>query len=109
MRTRLNINRRFAAALLLTATVSGCGSVEMLFVNPGAFEYLSCAAIAANIKGTIAREQELKGLIDRAEQENIGVIVAATAYRTELLKTQGDLKLLAETAQSKSCETGPKP
>jgi hypothetical protein len=109
MKTRLPIVKSAGAALLLAATVSGCGSFDMLFVTPGAFDYLSCADIASATKGTAARQQELKVLIDKAEQESIGVVVAASAYRSEYLKTQGDLKLLAEAARSKNCDTSAKP
>ncbi|MEA2991850.1 MAG: hypothetical protein QOD40_770 [Alphaproteobacteria bacterium] len=109
MKTHLHIVRNASAALLLAATVSGCGSFDMLFVTPGAFDYSSCADIAAAVKGTSARQQELKVLIDKAEQESAGVIIAAGAYRSEYLKTQGDLKLLQETARTKNCETQAKP
>ncbi len=80
--------------------------MEMFFVNPGSFDYLSCADLAQKTNVTRAREQELKMLIDRAEQGVFGTFVATTAYRPEYLKAQGDLKLLGETAQSKNCAVG---
>jgi hypothetical protein len=69
---------------------------------------LSCSDIANATATTSKREQELQGLIDRAEQESAGVLVAAAAYRTELLKARGDLNMLAEAARSKKCEFPPK-
>lgn len=80
--------------------------MEMLFVTPGGFDYLSCADLAQKTNATRVREQELKMLIDRAEQGVFGTFVATTAYRSEYLKAQGDLKLLGETAQSKNCAVG---
>ncbi len=77
----------------------------MMFINPGSFDYLSCSDIATTVKATSKREQDLKELIDRAEQDSVGTLVAATAYRSEYLKARGELKMLAETAQSKNCET----
>ncbi|MEX0753010.1 MAG: hypothetical protein WD073_08810 [Xanthobacteraceae bacterium] len=56
---------------------------------------------------TQTRERELKTLIDRAEQGMLGSVVAATAYRSDYLKAQGELKLLAETAQRKNCAIDP--
>ncbi len=110
MKTRGHINRA-SGAFVLAAILSGCGagSVEMIFVNPGSFDYMSCSDLAATAKATSKREQDFKELIDRAEQESVGVVVAATAYRSEYLKARGDLKLLAEAAQNKNCETQPKP
>jgi hypothetical protein len=101
---------RIAAFLLLAVTVSACGagSLETMFVNPGSFDYLSCSDISNTAVATSKREQELKGLIDRAEQESAGVLVAAAAYRTELLKARGDLNMLAEAARTKKCEVLPK-
>jgi hypothetical protein len=93
------------AALLLGAMLSGCGSFEMLFVNPASFDYMSCANLAGAAKSTAKRQQDLKELIDRAEQDSVGVFIAATTYRTEYVKTQGDLKLIADAAQSKKCDT----
>jgi hypothetical protein len=105
---RLNIAKT-SGALLLAASLSACGSMEMMFVNPGSFDYMSCAEIATKTKDAVKREQELKELIDRAEQDSFGVIVAATAYRSEYLKSRGDQKLLAEAAQNKNCETASTP
>jgi hypothetical protein len=81
----------------------------MMFVNPGSFDYLGCADIASTAKATAHREQELKGLIDRAEDGGAGVVVAAMAYRSDYLKVRGELKLLEEAARNKNCETQPKP
>lgn len=92
-------------ALLLATLIAGCAaeSVETLFVRPGQFDYLSCTELAAAAKNVTMREQELKTLTERAEKESFGVIVAATAYRSDYLRTQGQLKLLAEAAENKKC------
>jgi hypothetical protein len=93
-------------ACLLAGTLSSCGvgSLEMVFVKPGRFDYLGCADIAKTARDTAKREQKLKELIDRAEQESVGVIVAAFSYRSDYLKARGELKMLAQAAQSKNCE-----
>jgi hypothetical protein len=107
MTTRHNIHR-LGGALLLAAIVSGCaGSMEMMFVNPGSFDYMSCADLAAATRTTTKRERELKELTDRAEQESFGVLVAATTYRSEQMKARGDLLLLAEASRNKNCEAKP--
>jgi hypothetical protein len=110
MKRRPGISRSLGGAFLLAATLSGCGagSLEMMFINPGSFDYLSCAELAAAAKTTSKREQELKELIDRAEEESVGVVVAAATYRSDYLKARGEQQLLAETAQKKNCENQPK-
>ena len=109
MKAQRHIGRRIYGALLLAMLVSGCGvgSVEMFFVNPGSFDYLSCADLGKATQLAQEREQELKALINRAEQGTFGAFVAATAYRSQYLKAQGELKLLAETAQNKNCTIDP--
>lgn len=91
--------------LLLAMSLAGCAteSIELLFSRPGSFDYLNCTEIAAATKSAATREADLKSLIDRAEKESFGVIVAAAAYRSDYLQAQGELKLLAEAAQSKKC------
>lgn len=98
-----HISATVAAILSIAVLLSNCGSMEMFFINPGSFDYLSCADIAQKASTAREREQELKTLMDRAEQGMFGTLVATTTYRPEYLKTQGDLKLLEETARRKSC------
>jgi hypothetical protein len=96
---------RFSGASLLVLLLAGCAaeSVDLLFVKPGRFDYLNCAEIATATQGAAAREADLKILIDRAERESFGVIIAAASYRSEYLRAQGELKLLAEAARNKNC------
>jgi hypothetical protein len=106
---KASLNRRgLCATLLLLTLLAGCAAESVdLFVRPGRFNYLNCTEIAAATRTTAAREQELKTLIERAEKETFGVLVAAAAYRSDLLRTQGELKQLAETAQDKKCAPEP--
>jgi hypothetical protein len=95
---------RSLGIFLVAAGMSGCESADRLFSVPGNFDYFSCSSIAATTTATLKRQQELQELIDRAEQDTGGALVAAAAYRTEYFKTRGDLKQLAEAAQAKNCE-----
>ncbi len=101
--------RKRSGPLLLATLLSGCGigSVEMFFVKPGSFDYYSCADLAKAKADAQQREQELKGLIDRAEQGMFGSFIATTTYQTQYVKAQSELKLLAETAQAKNCTIDP--
>lgn len=96
---------RIGGALLLAMLVAGCAaeSVDLMFVRPGQFDYLSCAEIAAATRSAAEREQELKALTERAERDSFGALVAAASYRSDTLQAQGQLKLLAEAARNKKC------
>jgi hypothetical protein len=102
-----------AAALLLAALVAGCAgdTAEQLFVRPGGFDYLSCPELVAAQQRAEKREQELKVLIDRAEKESIGVLIAAASYRGDYLRSQGEQKMVAEVIRQKNCppDTPPQP
>lgn len=100
---------KHACSLLLAAALSGCGlgSAEMFFVKPGSFDYYSCQDLAKAQAEAQLRERDLKALIDRAEQGILGGFIATTTYRSQYIKAQGDLKLLAETAQAKNCAINP--
>jgi hypothetical protein len=112
MKTLLN-HVSVTAALLLAALAAGCAgdTAEQLFVRPGGFDYLSCPELVAAQQSAIKREQELKVLIDRAEQESVGVLIAAASYRGDYLRAQGEQKTVAEVIRRKDCppDTQPRP
>ena len=94
-----------AAALVLATFTAGCAgdAAEQFLVRPGRFDYLSCAEIAKASETAAKREQQLKALIDRAEKESFGILMAAASYRGEYLQAQGEQKMLAEVARQKNC------
>ncbi len=94
-----------AAALFSVAFTAGCAgdAAEQFLVRPGRFDYLSCAEIAKASETAAKRERDLKALIDRAEKESFGVLMAAASYRGEYLQAQGEQKMLAEVASQKNC------
>lgn len=98
-------------ALLLTGLVTGCAGdvAEQFFVRPGRFDYLSCPELVRAAQATARREQELKELIDRAEKESIGVLLAAGSYRTEHLRAKGEQKMQAELIREKNCPPDTEP
>ena len=102
----IRFRRIMHAAMLVSATfTAGCAgdAAEQFLVRPGRFDYLSCPEIAKTSETAAKREQELKTLIDRAEKESFGVLMAAASYRGEYLQAQGEQKMLAEVARQKNC------
>jgi hypothetical protein len=93
------------AALLLAPLLAGCAAdtPEQLFVRPGVFDHLSCPELVAAQQSAARREQELKVLIDRAEKESIGVLLAAASYRSDYLRAQGEQKTVAGVIREKNC------
>jgi len=101
---QLRITGQVGCAALIASLIGGCGiNSEELFVKPGTYEYYDCASIAKAQKAAEANEVRLRELIARAEQEPIGVLVAAAAYRTQYLTAKGQIRQLEDAAQQKNC------
>src|SRR5689334_18163906 len=105
--------RHLIGALILAGLTTGCSGdlSEQLFVQPGRFDYLSCAELVAARQQSAQHEQELKTLIDRAEKEPAGVLFAAASYRGDYQRAQGEQKMQAEVMARKNCpaDTQPSP
>ena len=106
-------HKRSLGVLILAGFTAGCAgdAAERLFVPPGRFDYLSCSELVAARQKSAQREQELKTLIDRAEKEPMGVVLAAGSYRGEYLQVQGEQKAQTEVMERKKCppDTVPRP
>ena len=89
------------------AGLSGCSTDSRLtlFADPGKYEYHNCEQLAGERKHWSVREQELRLLMDKAEQSSGGTVVNVLAYKADHLAASEELKLLELAARSKSCET----
>jgi hypothetical protein len=92
------------AGAVLTACSTGSETSFSLFVDPGKYQYNSCAQIATETKTWLRREQELKSLMDKADQSTGGAAVGFIAYKAEYVAASEELELLRSTARSKKCE-----
>jgi hypothetical protein len=96
-------------ALLAGALLAGCSAAGdnpfTVFADPGKYEYYSCEQITAQRKHWSSREQELRTLMTKSEQDTGGVIVNVLAYKADHVAASEELKVLEATARSKNCET----
>jgi hypothetical protein len=88
---------------LAACSSSGDTSFSLL-VDPGKYQYHTCVQIAVEMKTWSRREQELKSLMDRADQSAGGAAVGLIAYKAEYVAAGEELELLHSTARSKKCE-----
>lgn len=102
---KIRISSRIGGCLLLAALTGGCTGdfSEQLLVDPGRFDYVDCPEIVRLRQVTAEREKQLKTLIERAEKEPVGSVIAIPAYRGDYVKAQGEQKTLAEVMQRKNC------
>jgi hypothetical protein len=101
----------FAAALactvlacaFLTACSSGSDTSFTFLADPGKYEFYSCEQLATDTKALTKRRQDLKTLMDRADQSAGGAAVGLMAYRTDYISAGEEQKLLETAARSKNC------
>jgi hypothetical protein len=99
---------RSVGALLAAACLSACSSMSdnplTIFADPGKYQYNTCEQIAGQRKYWSTREQELKLLMDKAEQGTGGAVVNVLAYKADRVAASEELKVLETTARSKNCD-----
>jgi len=98
------------AGLLLTgASLLGCASGGdnplTIFADPGQYQYSTCEQLAGQRQYWTTREQELKLLMDKADQGSGGTIVNLLAYKSDYVAAGEQLKVIEATARAKSCQT----
>ena len=110
-RSRVAIGRRSRAGSIVAAAVAlgGCGSlgtdgVASLAVDPARYEGYHCKDLVSQWNGLIAREKQLRNLIDKASEGGGGTVIAAVAYRSDYDTVLEQDKVLKRTAADKNCE-----
>ena len=87
--------------------LSGCGlsgdGAGALFVDPGRYALYRCDDLATRRKQLITRENELRGLIERAGESPGGAVIGSFAYRSDYDTVLAEEKLLARNAAEKNC------
>src|SRR3974390_3154750 len=77
---------RNALSSLAVLALSGCGMSDgagALFVDPGRYTLYHCDDLAARRKVLITRENELRGLIERAGESPGGAVIGSLAHRRD--------------------------
>jgi hypothetical protein len=95
------------AATVLVASLGGCTAPLNIIgdpnMAPAKFQFLRCEDIAKRLVASQAREQELRGLMDRASTGTGGTAVNMLVYQPDYRTVQSELRQLHETAVEKQC------
>jgi hypothetical protein len=95
--------------LVAGALLTGCSSTGdnplTIFADPGKYQYNNCEQIATQRKYWSTREQELRLLMDKADQSAGGAVVNVLAYKADHVAANEELKVLENTARSKNCDS----
>jgi hypothetical protein len=74
-----------------------------VFADPGEYSFYNCDQLAGQRTGWKAKEQELKLLMDKANQGTGGAVVNVIAYQGEYAAATERLKVIEMTARNKNC------
>ena len=103
---------KLGTAALVAASLGGCATslnvVGDPFVAPAKFQFLRCEDIAKRLVATQAREQDLRGLMDRASTGAGGSAVNMLVYQPDYQMVQSELRQLHEAAVDKQCADEPR-
>jgi hypothetical protein len=104
--------RRIVAFVALTTVIAGCSSIadnEMtIFADPAKYQYASCEGLGRQRQTWTTKEQELRQLMDRAEQSAGGAVVNVLAYKGDHVSAVEELRLIDRAARTKNCDEGAK-
>jgi hypothetical protein len=99
---------RLVGGFLAAAALAACSSIGneplTVFADPGKYQYNTCEQIATHRKSLSTREQELRQLMDKADQSTGGSVVNVLAYRADYVAASEELKVLENTARAKNCD-----
>lgn len=100
-----NISCALAAVVL--ASCSANDDVSSYLINPGHYSVYHCKDFAPRLQQLVARENELRSLMDRANESDAGAVIGGLAYRAEYENAVGEEKVLRQTAAEKKCDLNP--
>jgi hypothetical protein len=86
--------------------LGGCGMSDgagAIFVDPGRYSLYHCDELATRRKALITRENELRGLIEKANESAGGAVIGSLAYRSDYESVLAEEKLLQRKAAEKNC------
>ena len=103
-RARWTAGALWAGTLLAGCAATGSNSLTV-FADPGKYQFSSCEQLANQRKNWSSREQELRLLMDRADQSTGGTVVNVLAYKADYVAASEELKIVENAARAKNCDT----
>jgi hypothetical protein len=94
----------------LAVAVAGCGLENgpgSILVDPGHYSVYHCNDLGTQMKTLSAKEKELRGLMDKANEGGGGNVIGTLAYRADYDSVLTQERLVQREAAEKKCELTP--
>lgn len=96
---------RLFAFVMIAAALAGCGDgLGALMVDPARYDGYRCNDLVSLWKTLVAREQQLRNLINRADDSGGGVVIGALTYRGDYQTVLEQEKVLQRAAAAQKCK-----
>lgn len=92
---------------ILAACSTAHDSAFTVFADPGKYQYYSCDQLAVQSKSWTQREEELRALMNKAEQGVGGAVVNLLAYKADHVAATEELRLIEVAMRGKNCNAPP--
>jgi hypothetical protein len=95
-----------AALALAGGVLSSCAQPDgpgAFLIDPGRYSAYHCSDLIARWKVLVAREKELHGLMEKADESAGGAVIGSLAYRTDYESVLSEEKLLLRESAEKNC------
>ena len=104
--------RRTVVFVALATIIAGCSSIAdngmTIFADPSKYQHSTCEGLGGQRQTWTTKEQELRQLMDRAEQSTGGAVVNVLAYKGDHVAALEELQLIDRAARAKNCDGGAK-
>jgi hypothetical protein len=100
---------RVVSTLLAGGFLAGCAAAGnsglTVFADPGKYQFSSCENMANQRKSWAGKEQELRLLMEKAEQSSGGAVVNVLAYKADYVAATEELRIIESASRAKNCES----
>ena len=97
----------FMVGVLLAGCATTGNSSLTVFADPGKYQFSSCESLANHRKTWANKEEELRLLMEKAEQSSGGAVVNVIAYKADYSAANEELRLIDSAARAKNCDSWP--
>ena len=101
------IGGMFMVSVVLASCAATGSSSLTVFADPGKYQFFSCESLANQRKTWAKKEEDLRLLMDKAEQSSGGAIVNVIAYKADYAAANEELQLIDGAARAKNCNSWP--